>query len=259
MKGRVIAVGDIHGCAWEFEQLVERLALTRHDRLILLGDLINRGPESARVISLARTHAHRSLLGNHELRLLNYRRTGDPTHLKKSDYETLRQLSAEDWAYLEAMPSTYHVEEADTVLVHGGFLPGRTWRRQPVRVVTRIQVVGPDGEPRKRSEFPDAPHWSELWQGPPFVIYGHTPRSDPERSRWTLGIDTSCVLGGALSVTTRHKGAQAVTRMRSISLPRSSIWRRRTCSRSTSNTVRECRSDMMISGAVSTRGKESGE
>ncbi len=199
MKGRVIAVGDIHGCAWEFERLLEQLALTRHDRLILLGDLINRGPESGRVIALARAHAHRALLGNHELRLLNYRRTGDPTHLKKSDYDTLRQLSAEDWAYLEAMPSTYYAQEAGTVLVHGGFLPGRAWWRQPTRVVTRIQVVGPDGEPRKRSDFPDAPHWSELWQGPPFVIYGHTPRTDPQRSRWTLGIDTSCVLGGALT------------------------------------------------------------
>ena len=38
MTGRLIAVGDIHGCAWEFEHLLEKLALTRHDRLILLGD-----------------------------------------------------------------------------------------------------------------------------------------------------------------------------------------------------------------------------
>ena len=199
MKGRVIAVGDIHGCAWEFEQLLEKLALTRHDRLILLGDLVNRGPDSARVIALARVHAHRSLLGNHELRLLNYRRTGDPTHLKKSDYETMRKFSAEEWAYLANMPLTHHVPEANTVLVHGGFLPARPWWQQSARVVTRIQVVGPDGEPHKRSEFPDAAHWSELWQGPPFVVYGHTPRFEPVQTRWALGIDTSCVLGGALT------------------------------------------------------------
>ena len=54
MKGRVIAVGDIHGCAWEFEVLLEKLKLEKHDRVILLGDLVNRGPESARVIALAR-------------------------------------------------------------------------------------------------------------------------------------------------------------------------------------------------------------
>ncbi len=199
MKGRVIAVGDIHGCAWEFERLLEKLALTKHDRLILLGDLINRGPDSARVIELARAHAHRALLGNHELRLLNFRRTGDPTHLKKTDYQTLKQLGPDDWSYMANMALTYSVPDLNTVLVHAGFLPNRAWRQQPARVVTRIQVVGPDGEPHKRSEYPDAKHWSELWQGPPFVIYGHTPRYEPLRSRWALGIDTSCVQGGALT------------------------------------------------------------
>ena len=199
VNGRVIAVGDIHGCAWEFERLLEKLELTPYDRLILLGDLINRGPDSARVIALARRHAHRSLLGNHEQRLLDFRRTGDRTHLKKTDWETVRRLGEEEWAYLAEMPLTYHVPEMETVFVHGGFLPERPWRQQPARVVTRIQVVGPDGEPHKRSEFPDAEHWSVLWQGPPFVVYGHTPKSEPARSRWALGIDTSCVLGGALT------------------------------------------------------------
>jgi len=199
MKGRVIVVGDIHGCATEFEALLEKLALTRQDRVVLLGDLVNRGPESARVIELARKHAHCALLGNHELRLLNYRRTGDPTHLKKSDFETLKQLGPKEWAYLETMPLTLQVTEAATVLVHGGFMPGKPWRGQPARVVTRIQVIGPDGQPYKRSAFPDAPHWSELWNGPPFVIYGHTPRPEPARQKWSLGIDTGCVQGGALT------------------------------------------------------------
>ncbi|MGH7945104.1 MAG: metallophosphoesterase [Opitutaceae bacterium] len=199
MKGRIIAVGDIHGCASEFEALLNKLALTKHDRLILLGDLVNRGPDSSAVIALARQNAHRALLGNHELRLVKYRRTGDPSHLKKSDYDTLRQLNDKDWGYLASMPLTFHLPELNTVLVHAGFLPGRSWRGQPARVVTRIQVVGPDGEPRKRSECPDEPHWSEIWTGPQFVIYGHTPRRDPAVAKWSLGIDTSCVQGGALT------------------------------------------------------------
>ena len=65
--------------------------------------------------------------------------------------------------------------------------------------MTRIQVIGKDGEPHKRSEMPDAPHWSELWPGPAFVVYGHTPRPEVARTKWTLGIDTACVLGGALT------------------------------------------------------------
>lgn len=199
MTGRLIAIGDIHGCAREFEDLLEKLALGADDRLVLLGDLINRGPDSAGVLDLARKHATVSLLGNHELRLLNYRRTDDPSHLKRSDYDTLKQLRGRDWDYLDAMPLTHHDEELDVVFVHGGFLPDRPWQKQPARIVTRIQVVDRDGEPRKRSEAPDAPHWSELWSGPPFVVYGHTPRPEVAREKWSLGIDTGCVLGTALT------------------------------------------------------------
>lgn len=199
MAGRLIAIGDIHGCADEFEELLDKLALRTDDRVVLLGDLINRGPDSARVIQLARKHATVALLGNHELRLLNYRKTDDPSHLKKYDYATLEQLDGKGWDYLEGMPLTYEDAEHDVVLVHGGFLPGVPWRKQPARVVTRIQVVDRDGEPRKRSEAPGAPHWSELWKGPPFVIYGHTPRDRVSETRSTLGIDTGCVLGGTLT------------------------------------------------------------
>lgn len=199
MKGRLIAIGDIHGCHREFEDLLEKLELEHHDRVVLLGDLVNRGPDSAKVIALARKYVTLSLLGNHELRLLNFRKTGDPTHLKKTDYDTLKQLNHKDWAYMSAMPLTFHDPANKIVLVHGGFLPNQPWRGQLARVVTRIQVIGKDGSPRKRSEEPDAPHWSESWVGPPFVVYGHTPRPEVSRLKWSLGIDTGCVLGGHLT------------------------------------------------------------
>ena len=111
----------------------------------------------------------------------------------------MEQLRGKDWDYLESMKLTYEDEDLGVVFVHGGFLPDRPWQKQPARIVTRIQVVGPDGEPHKRSEMPDSPHWSTLWEGPPFVVYGHTPREDVVRTKWTLGIDTSCVLGGFLT------------------------------------------------------------
>jgi serine/threonine protein phosphatase 1 len=199
MTGRLIAVGDIHGCHREFSDLLEKLDLQKDDRLILLGDLVNRGPDSGKVVELARDHATASLLGNHELRLLNFRRTDDPSHLKKDDYATMEQLRGKDWDYLESMKLTYEDEELGVVFVHAGFLPDRPWQKQPARIVTRIQVVDRNGEPQKRADAPDAPHWSELWSGPPFVLYGHTPREDVARTKWTLGLDTGCVLGGSLS------------------------------------------------------------
>lgn len=199
MNGRLIAIGDIHGCHVEFAELLGQLALTREDRVVLLGDLVNRGPDSSKVIDLARAYRAVALLGNHELRLLKYRRTGESRHLKEHDAETVRQLQPEDWEFLEQMPLTYEEPELNVVFVHGGFLPDEPWRKQSADVVTRIQVVDREGRPRKRADAPDAPTWAELWSGPPFVVYGHTPRPHLFKLKWSLGIDTGCVMGGHLT------------------------------------------------------------
>ena len=44
-------IGDIHGCADELRYLVEALPLARGDRLVFLGDYIDRGPDSRGVVS----------------------------------------------------------------------------------------------------------------------------------------------------------------------------------------------------------------
>lgn len=199
MNGRLIAIGDIHGCHLEFAELLARLELKPEDRLVLVGDLINRGPDSVAVLNLARQHRAISLLGNHELRLLKYRRTGDRKYIKETDLETFGKLRAEDWAYLEAMPLTFQEPALNVVFVHGGFLPHEPWQKQPAEIVTRIQVIDRDGKPAKRSEKPDAPPWANLWSGPPFVVYGHTPRPEVYKLKWSAGIDTACVFGGALT------------------------------------------------------------
>jgi len=199
MNGRLIAIGDIHGCHAELAELLERVRPTRDDRLIFLGDLVNRGPDSLRVIDSAREHRAISLLGNHELRLLNYRRTNDRAALKETDEDTFSKLRPEDWTYLEQMPLTYFAEELQTVFVHGGFLPGEPWSRQPATVVTRIQVIDSAGKPRKRADCEDCPAWADLWNGPPYVVYGHTPRPEIYKRKWSVGIDTACVMGGHLT------------------------------------------------------------
>lgn len=199
MNGRLIAIGDIHGCHLEFAELLSRLELTKADRVVLLGDLVNRGPDSRRVIELARDAGAVALLGNHELRLLRYRKNGDKKWVKETDLRTFEQLRPTDWSYLEAMPLTFDEPELNTVFVHGGFLPGIPWQRQPAEVVTRIQVVDHEGRPAKRADAPEAPVWADLWSGPPFVVYGHTPREEIYKLKWSVGIDTGCVLGGQLT------------------------------------------------------------
>ena len=197
MTGRIIAIGDIHGCHQEFADLLALVAPAKDDQLILLGDLVNRGPDTCRVIDLAREHRALTLLGNHELRLLNYRKTKDPAWLRETDTDTFAKLRPADWDYLTQMPLTHYIDELNLVLVHGGFLPDTPWQKQPAEIVTRIQSIDKDNRPRKRADHPELPFWADLWNGPPFVVYGHTPRPEIYKLKWSLGIDTACVMGGA--------------------------------------------------------------
>jgi hypothetical protein len=199
MNGRLIAIGDIHGCHAEFAELLARLELQRDDRLILLGDLVNRGPDSNKVIDLARETGAISLLGNHELRLLKCRRAGDKKSLRATDLATYERLREEDWRYLEGMPLTFHEPELNTVFVHGGFFPWEPWQKQTADVVTRIQVIDHNGRPAKRGEARGAPAWADFWSGPPFVVYGHTSQTDVYKLKWSLCIDTACAMGGSLT------------------------------------------------------------
>lgn len=199
MNGRLIAIGDIHGCHVEFEEMLTRLAPAKEDRVILLGDLVNRGPDSHKVVDMARRIGATALLGNHELRLLKYRKTGDKRFIKDSDLDTFAQLRPSDWTYLEGMLLNFEEAELSTVFVHGGFMPGTPWQRQPAEIVTRVQVIDREGRPAKRADKPDAPAWADLWSGPPFVVYGHTPREEIYKLKWSVGIDTGCVVGGHLT------------------------------------------------------------
>lgn len=199
MKGRLIAIGDVHGCYEELGELLTVLNPTPDDKILFLGDLINRGPNSHRCLEIARTLRAKSLLGNHEFRLLRYRLTRKPEILKEMDRATLKQLQPADWEYMSQM-DLYHYEEAfDTVFVHGGFLPDRPWRSQPASVVTNIQVVGPTLGQIRRTDAPNAPFWATLWKQSPFVVYGHSPSLEIIRHSHSLGIDTACAAGGKLT------------------------------------------------------------
>ena len=198
---RFIAIGDVHGCHEELEKLLDSLNPGPEDKVIQLGDLVNRGPNSGRCIALMREVNALCLLGNHERRLLRYHWSKDESILKKYDYETLKQLSDEDWDFLEGMPLFHHEPYMQTVFVHAGFLPGSgvPWNQQSAEILAHIQVIDENGQPQKRSACPQGTPWGESWEGPPFVVYGHTPRERVFRTRWTLGIDTACVYGGFLT------------------------------------------------------------
>ena len=76
MPSRVIAIGDVHGCAKALRTLIEVIRPQPDDTLIPLGDCVDRGPDSRQVIEelLALHDKCRlvPLLGNHEELMLNF-------------------------------------------------------------------------------------------------------------------------------------------------------------------------------------------
>lgn len=198
-QGRLIVVGDVHGCLDELKALVALIRPRPRDILISVGDLVNRGPDSAGAIDWAIEHGVRGVMGNHEARLLRARRHPGSVSLKSYDKETMEQLQKRHWDYMASMSTTLYFPEWQTIVVHGGFLPGTSWWRQKLDVVSRIQVVTAKGKPAKRSEAPDGVPWAQTWKGPELVVYGHTPRPEPEIDAHAIGIDTGCAYGNALT------------------------------------------------------------
>ena len=76
MPSRVIAIGDVHGCATALRRMLELIAPNPNDTLVILGDCIDRGPDSRgvidQVLALRKQCELVCILGNHEEMMLNF-------------------------------------------------------------------------------------------------------------------------------------------------------------------------------------------
>jgi bis(5'-nucleosyl)-tetraphosphatase (symmetrical) len=125
---RTFAIGDIQGCFAEFEQLLKQIRFDpEQDRLWLVGDLVNRGPQSLQVLRKVRSLGASAItvLGNHDLHLLAAA-LSPAESLKPKD--TLGEIfSAPDcdellhWLRHRPMLHTDHA--LGYTMVHAGFAP----------------------------------------------------------------------------------------------------------------------------------------
>ena len=196
---RTIVIGDVHGCAEEFETLLLTLKLKPKDRVFQVGDLINRGPESTRAIKLAKKYDVRCVLGNHEVRLLQAKQQNSPETLNGADLETYDQLTKADWKFLAKLPPYIYRKKLETVIVHAGFLPEPAWHKQDIATITQIRYVDTDKNMAVLDTLSEATSWANYWNGKPFVVYGHNARPEVFKCPGSIGIDTSCVYGGHLT------------------------------------------------------------
>jgi serine/threonine protein phosphatase 1 len=206
-------VGDIHGQRAKLEELLERLPLEPADRLVFLGDYVDRGPESRGVVDrLIELSAEREcifLMGNHEsmfLDFLGWNGTayfgGDAFLMNGGDRTLASYGFFDDPEQGFALPKDHedfyrglrlHCRMGDYLFVHAG-LSARWCDETDLGYVLR----------RSRTEdflwsrsMGDLPHRLGVT-----VIYGHTPSPDFQ-VRWnipfSIGIDTGAAYAGPLT------------------------------------------------------------
>ena len=204
---RTVIVGDIHGCAPELDSLLDRLAFSDGDRLVAVGDLVARGPDTSAVLATLRRVGGRSVVGNHDQRLLDARAAraqGERgPRLSPAHERVMARLSEQDWEDLAALPLSLELPEHDAAVVHAGLVPGIPLQQQDPWVLLHVRTLRPDGTPSDRR---DAQLWGEVYAGPTHVAFGHNAIDGLQLHPYATGLDTGCVYGGKLSALVLDAG-----------------------------------------------------
>jgi len=199
-SGRTLIVGDIHGCLDMLKRLVDKIGWDPGaDRLIFIGDYIDRGENSKGVIDFIielkkDSQFVQCLIGNHEQMFLDYLSGSDlNSFIMNGGLTTLRSykqaqreageplIPASHLDYLTSLVTMVELDEY--YVVHAGFRPGRPVEEQDLFDMVWI-----------RDEF--------IYSNYDFgktVIFGHTPLYAPMVLESKIGIDTGAVYGNRLT------------------------------------------------------------
>jgi bis(5'-nucleosyl)-tetraphosphatase (symmetrical) len=214
MRGRRVFVGDIQGCREELERLLEMVAFDpARDRLEPVGDVVNRGPDSAGVLRLLRSMGAGGVLGNHDVHLIRVAAGRRRLNLRDTIQDVLEAPDRDELVgWLRSRP--FVRGWADVVLVHAGLHP--FWRDPGARLnrldpahfhpdsdyAMRVRYCTKTGERPARDHPPPgepfAP-WFAHWEGPRTVVFGHWARLGRVVRPAVRGLDTGCVWGGKLT------------------------------------------------------------
>jgi serine/threonine protein phosphatase 1 len=197
---RIYAIGDIHGCFDQLKALMDTLPIqSGRDKLVFVGDYIDRGPESYAVVQYLIQLRYRFptvvfLKGNHEEMLENYLEGTDRfTYLLNGGQQTLddylrragsvqnRAIPEAHLAFFKSL-ALFHQTE-DYIFVHAGLRQDLPLEEQRVEDMLWI-----------REQFVSSRH--DFGKK---VIFGHTPFPEPLVESNKIGIDTGAVYGNRLT------------------------------------------------------------
>ena len=222
-----IIIGDIHGCLDELNQLLDVASRVNPAEYIFIGDLLDKGPDSAgvvnRVMELANDTKVTIVKGNHEDKNFKFWKKAEAGDIEAAmamkDANELALImertpdTTRDWLRNKVVPYVVR-PEAGFVVVHGGILPtveslpenpDELSGKNKQRVLRNmfIRYVSPEGNMVK---FGDETETSQFWAGPydgrfGHVFFGHQPfleQRTPVKFNNATGIDLGCVHGGHL-------------------------------------------------------------
>jgi serine/threonine protein phosphatase 1 len=204
---RSFVIGDIHGCLAELTFLIDNLPLEQGDRIVFLGDYIDRGPDSKGVVSYLVDLKARAvydlvfLKGNHEDMLMSYlglggqhgdvflANGGKPTlesyglsALKSTAGELFQRLPAAHLSFYRDLKISYLMPPF--LCVHAGIHPAKSLEEQ-----SEIEMMW------IRNPFIYQSH-----RLPYTVLFGHTPQNAVFFDLpYKIGLDTGLVYGNLLS------------------------------------------------------------
>lgn len=221
-RGRLICIGDIHGCYDELVALLDELRPVDGDVVVSVGDIVRKGPSVAECLRLWRERGYLAVRGNNEEKLLRYARWGPfGAVLDPADRSVL--LHRDLVRFIDTFPVAIDFPDLAVSVIHGGVLPGMRLSEESVRdareEVVRLRWLREQADggwqyvPKGKQAATDR-LWSEIWSGPQFVLYGHTPVRTPKRDPFALGLDTGCVYGGELTAAVLGGGSWRIVSVR---------------------------------------------
>ena len=214
-KLRTVLIGDIHGCLEEFDELLKVLSYNKEtDRLILLGDLVDRGPDSIGVVARAREIDVECVMGNHDYKFLRWWRNAGSRQDVFGKHSYYTEISDDDVNYIARMSPFIKLEKENTIIVHAGLRSGISLERQTKDDLYYIRYLDDNNNfvslkkinSLGSKEAAGAHFWTEFWKGPENIIYGHNVNSydaplieEVVPGVTCYGLDTGCCFGGKLT------------------------------------------------------------
>jgi protein phosphatase len=181
-----LIIGDIHGCANELIKLIDySKSMIQNLEVILVGDLFDRGPHNKEVFDYVKQNNFKRVMGNHCDKLMRYCKN-NPVHIGDGLQETIDQINLENprrkLEMLEFLTGTPEVIEEELFqVVHACPYSPRMFGEKKEFEGEKIRF-----------------NWWDFWKGK-LTIYGHYWFDQIVITSNTIGIDTSCVIGGSLT------------------------------------------------------------